>query len=187
MAKDEKMIAEITNGMESIRLPSDDASNGDERMESILLEAAAEGQANVVAKAPPREELVRPFDVVRNAGPAHHPISFPPPIIDRGVRDNVLCYNQRTQRFIKAENVLFRDYSRDGGDADSALQRVERAFWPVPHKEKIKTIMGMSFETKMHVLSDETDAHNYLFVTPFLLDRLRSDLCSAKTMPERTR
>lgn len=145
------MIAEITNGMESIRLPSD--ANGDVRMESVLLEAAAEGQANVVVdtekqtpskcKSPPD---LRPFDVVRDAGPAQNPIPFPPPIIERGVRDNVLCYNQRTQRFIKAENVLFRDYSRDLGDADSALQRVERAFWPVPHKEKIKTIMGTSLK-----------------------------------------
>eukprot|EP00544_Gedaniella_sp_CCMP2646_P008186 CAMPEP_0202493764 /NCGR_PEP_ID=MMETSP1361-20130828/9977_1 /ASSEMBLY_ACC=CAM_ASM_000849 /TAXON_ID=210615 /ORGANISM="Staurosira complex sp., Strain CCMP2646" /LENGTH=451 /DNA_ID=CAMNT_0049124115 /DNA_START=208 /DNA_END=1563 /DNA_ORIENTATION=+ len=134
------MIAEITNGMESIRLPSEDRKN--ERMESVLLEAAAEGQANVVSPQPNEEKGIRPFDVVRSAGPAQHPIPFPPPIIERGVRDNVLCYNQRTQRFIKAENVLFRDYSRDVGDADSALQRVDRAFWPVPHKEKIKTIMG---------------------------------------------
>ena len=137
------MIAEITNGMESIRLPSDETNNV--RMESVLLEAAAEGQANVVLPKP-KEHDIRPFDILRNAGPAQNPIPFPPPVIERGVRDNVLCYNQRTQRFIKAENVLFRDFTSQMGDADSALQRVERAFWPVPHKEKIKTIMGMLLE-----------------------------------------
>lgn len=139
------MIAEITNGMESVKLPSD--SSGDVRMESVQLEAAAEGRANTVvapkvSSLEPKQQE-RPFDVVRAAGPAAHPIAFPPPVIERGVRDNVLCYNQRTQRFIKAENVLFRDYSRDAfGDAESALQRVERAYWPVPHKSPIKTIMG---------------------------------------------
>lgn len=148
MTKEDTMIAEITNGMESVRLPS--VSSDNVRMESVQLEAAAEGMASVVspeaAKLPPpfcNHPDARPLDRVRNAGPAENPIAFPPPDIQRGLRDTVLCYNQRTQRFIKAENVLFRDFSRDfGDDSDSALQRVERAYWPVPHKNKITTIMG---------------------------------------------
>lgn len=148
------MIAEITNGMESVRLPSDNSSDN-VRMESVQLEAAAEGRATVVTpitrtsacskhRSPPPTDPagIRPFDVVKSAGPAQHPIAFPPPKMDRGVRDNVLCYNQRTQRFIKAENVLFRDYSGEFGD--DALAKVERAYWPVPHKKPIKTIMGKS-------------------------------------------
>lgn len=147
---DDAMVAEITNGMESVRLPSDSTS-GDVRMESVQLQAAAEGQANIVTpnqqksdkKQDRANQALRPFDAARAAGPAHHPIDFLPPVIERGVRDNVLCYNQRTQHFIKADNVLFRDYTRDFGDSESALQRVERAYWPVPHKSVIKTIMGM--------------------------------------------
>ena len=140
--EDDTMVAEITTGMQTVSIPSD--SSSDLRMESVHLQAAAEGQASTVTPAKPerREEAeIRPFDVARSAGPAQDPIAFPRPVIERGVRDSVLCYNPRTQRFIKAKDVLFRDYSRDLGD-DSALQRVKQAYWPVPHKEKIRTIMG---------------------------------------------
>jgi serine/threonine protein kinase len=38
---------------------------------------------------------------------------------------------------------LFRDYSREYGETpERALSRVEQAYWPIPFKKKIKTIMG---------------------------------------------
>jgi serine/threonine protein kinase len=41
-----------------------------------------------------------------------------------------------------ATNVLFRDFSVEYGDIDGGLGRVKQAYWPLPYKEKINTIMG---------------------------------------------
>ena len=85
----------------------------------------------------------RPYDMVVEAGPPADPIVFPQPQIARGKRGEVCCYNPRTQAHEMAKNVLFRDYSRDcGGDEDFADARVTEAYWPVPLKKPIKTIMG---------------------------------------------
>ena len=37
---------------------------------------------------------------------------------------------------------LFRDFSRDTGDMDGGLNRVRQAYWPLPNKQRINTIMG---------------------------------------------
>lgn len=148
--EEETVVAEITTGMETVMMEPSESFGDDVRMESVHLLAAAEGQATIVSPAKPQEDTaLRPFDVVRNAGPPQEPLPFPPPVIERGLRDSVLCYNPRTQRFIRADNVLFRDYSRDFGDDDSALQRVEQGYWPIPQKGTIKTIMGF---VQIHVI-----------------------------------
>jgi len=101
----------------------------------------------------------RPFDHVRAAGPPASPPDFPRPIFQRGRRDDVLAYCERTQTHIEARNVLFRDYSRDcGGSPERALSRVRQAYWPIPHKKKIKTIMG--HVEICHVLTRSVDEND---------------------------
>jgi hypothetical protein len=85
----------------------------------------------------------RPLDAVVAAGPAAPPIEFEPPRFERGRRDDVLVYVEHTRSHQVAKNVLFRDYSREHGETpDKALSRVKQAYWPMPYKEKINTIMG---------------------------------------------
>ncbi len=86
---------------------------------------------------------VRPFDLIRRAGPPAAPPDFPRPIFQRGRRDDVLVYDEQSQTHMEANNVLFRDYSRDfGGSHERALSRVRQAYWPIPNKATIATIMG---------------------------------------------
>lgn len=86
---------------------------------------------------------VRPLDRVRAAGPPAPPPDFARPIFQRGRRDDVLVYCEDTQTHMEANNVLFRDYSRDfGGSKEMALSRVQQAYWPIPNKAPISTIMG---------------------------------------------
>jgi len=85
----------------------------------------------------------RPFDRVKAAGPPASPPEFPRPVFQRGLRDDVLVYSEQTQTHMEARNVLFEDYSREfGGSHERALSRVRQAYWPIPKKEKIQTIMG---------------------------------------------
>lgn len=77
----------------------------------------------------------RPYDVVKDAGPAANPIEFPPPTMHVGRRTQVVCYNHVLRSDFRAENVLFRDY-------DGNWDRVQRAYWPLPNKQPISTIMG---------------------------------------------
>ena len=89
------------------------------------------------------QDDARPFDRVRSSGPPASPPDFPGPVFQRGQRDSVLVYCEQTRTYMDAENVLFRDYSRDcGGDHEQALSKVKQAYWPIPQKKKIQTIMG---------------------------------------------
>jgi serine/threonine protein kinase len=137
MTVQDEAIAEVTTAMQAVRIPSD----GEAKMITVELASSAASSLSNSLPPKPQEEVLRPFDVVCKAGPAENPIPFPRPVFDHGRRDNVLCYEQRSQRHLVAKNVLFRDFSREFGD-DRALQRVERAYWTVPHKEPIPTIMG---------------------------------------------
>ena len=88
-------------------------------------------------------EDVRPLDRVRSAGTPASPPDFPRPIFQRGRRDDVLVYCEDTQTHVEANNVLFRDYSRDyGGSHERALSSIRQAYWPIPNKAPIATIMG---------------------------------------------
>ncbi|KAL3945450.1 MAG: hypothetical protein SGBAC_000503 [Bacillariaceae sp.] len=84
----------------------------------------------------------RPLDAVAEAGPPAPPIPFGRPRFERGRRADVVCYAEDTQSHSIAKNVLFRDFSREFGDADGDLGRVIQAYWPVPFKDRITTIMG---------------------------------------------
>jgi serine/threonine protein kinase len=110
------MIADVTLAMEVIQIPD-----------------------NLKTPDPTQR---RPLDDVIEAGPPASPPEFPQPRFERGRRDDVLCYNERTSAHDVARNVLFRDFSREYGDAEGGLSRVQQAYWPLPYKENINTIMG---------------------------------------------
>jgi hypothetical protein len=88
----------------------------------------------------------RPWD---DLGPPSDPLEFPRPQVLRGRRDNVLCYNPLTDEHEVLENVLFRDFGcgRGGGRSSNSSAKdnsnvITKAFWPIPYKAKIQTIMG---------------------------------------------
>jgi hypothetical protein len=89
--------------------------------------------ANSSVRATPRSmggNLSRPFDVIRSNGMPQNPLPFEAPTLSRGRRDTVLVWtNNEHQQF---HDVLFRD----------DLQLLTTAYWTIPHKEPIKTIMG---------------------------------------------
>jgi hypothetical protein len=83
------------------------------------------------------EPRPRPWDAL---GPPSDPLEFPRPQVCRGRRDNVVCYNPVTGEHDVLENVLFRDFAR--GTTGSGAAVLTQAFWPIPYKSKIQTIMG---------------------------------------------
>jgi len=112
------MIEDVTNSMEVIQIPD----------------------SNPLVTPNPNE--YRPLDSIEAAGPPAPPIEFDPPNFERGRRDDVLVYIEQSQSHQQAKNVLFRDFSRDTGDMDGGLNRVRQAYWPLPNKQRINTIMG---------------------------------------------
>jgi len=85
----------------------------------------------------------RPWDRLESSGPPAAPIEFPAPRCQRGLREDVLVYDVHTRKHQLAHGVLFRDFSREYGETpERALSRVQQAYWPIPYKERIKTIMG---------------------------------------------
>jgi serine/threonine protein kinase len=116
------MISDMTSAMEVIQIPDNNP-------------------APTPTLITPDPERHRPLDTVAAAGPPAPPLDFDRARFERGRRDDVLVYIEQTREHNRA-NVLFRDFSREYGDADGALSRVKQAYWPLPHKEKIKTIMG---------------------------------------------
>ncbi|CAB9505022.1 activated protein kinase catalytic subunit alpha-1 [Seminavis robusta] len=130
----ETAMRHLTAKMETVRIPSESDIN------AMVDDTPAQQQQQVSPpKQPPRNPNQRPYDVVAEAGPPADPIVFPQPRILRGRRGEVCCYNPKTQDHEMAKNVLFRDFSREFEDGDA---RVTRAFWPVPFKKPIRTIMG---------------------------------------------
>lgn len=135
-------FAEVTTAMQDVRIVSDGKAKIKAVDQLASSTSSTSSLSNRIAFTSNRQQKVlRPFDQARKAGPAENPIQFPQPVYECGIRAKVLCYDQRSQRHFSAHDVLFRDYSREYGD-DRALQRVQRAYWAVPHKEPIETIMG---------------------------------------------
>ncbi len=120
------------------------------------------------ANTAPHATTRRPYDTL---GPPSDPIEFPRPQLVRGRRDTVLCYNPVTDEHEVLEQVLFRDclvgrsapprlrQNRSSSNATSSSNAssrnnnsdnnindchdaVTRAYWPIPYKAKIQTIMG---------------------------------------------
>lgn len=83
----------------------------------------------------PKESDARPFDYAQSAGPPSNPIEFPPPVIHRGRRVEVCCYIAATGQHERLSNVLISEEPRRAGTQ-------ELAYYPIPHKKPIKTIMG---------------------------------------------
>eukprot|EP00523_Entomoneis_sp_CCMP467_P007490 CAMPEP_0168742230 /NCGR_PEP_ID=MMETSP0724-20121128/12927_1 /TAXON_ID=265536 /ORGANISM="Amphiprora sp., Strain CCMP467" /LENGTH=498 /DNA_ID=CAMNT_0008789769 /DNA_START=173 /DNA_END=1669 /DNA_ORIENTATION=+ len=96
----------------------------------------------------PQTTDVRPWDGWIEAGPPADPIPFDPPIIHRGRRVTVVCYIPATGGHERLPQVLLSDEpptssSRRGGrPANSSSSAEEVAYYPIPHKKPIKTIMG---------------------------------------------
>ena len=91
----------------------------------------------------------RPLDDVIQAGPPADPEKFPVPLYDRGRRARVLVYDPCTGEHHTAHNVLFKDHSTRktsffevDSAKEEALHKVSIAYWKVPDKQPITTIMG---------------------------------------------
>lgn len=123
-------MREVTQGLQDISLPDISLS---------FLESPKSARRPLVTPNPKER---RPLDDVAAHGPAAKPIPFDKPRFERGRRDDVLVYIEQTKKHSVARRVLFRDFSREFGDADGCLSRVKQAYWPLPYKEKINTIMG---------------------------------------------
>uniref|UniRef100_A0A7S2Y450 Protein kinase domain-containing protein n=1 Tax=Entomoneis paludosa TaxID=265537 RepID=A0A7S2Y450_9STRA len=83
----------------------------------------------------PQETDQRPWDYWVAAGAPSNPIDFPQPRIHRGRRVEVVCYIPATGGHERLANVLLSDEPRKAGVR-------ELAYYPIPHKKPIKTIMG---------------------------------------------
>jgi serine/threonine protein kinase len=128
--QEDDVMLDVTSAMEIIQIPDSDSPKDDDGRPG----------SSCLTPDPKRH---RPWDAVAAAGPAANPIPFDKPRFERGRRDDVLVYIQQTSQHNVARNVLFRDFSReDFGDADGGLTRVQQAYWPLPYKENINTIMG---------------------------------------------
>jgi serine/threonine protein kinase len=86
----------------------------------------------------PQEADQRPWD---SLGPPSDPLTFDRPRFDRGRRDQVLCYIPSTQSYERLDRVLFRDEAMSGVRRVGG-RRIESAYYPVPYKKAVNTIMG---------------------------------------------
>jgi hypothetical protein len=85
----------------------------------------------------PRASDTRPFDLL---GTPADPLPFERAAIQKGRRDAVLCYNPQTEQHEILHDVLFRDCNREL--ELNGVDNLTQAYWPIPYKEKVKTIMG---------------------------------------------
>jgi len=135
-------VRQLTEKMETVRV-EDEAMVDADAGASERSQPATQPSSQQQPPSPPRgsnpNNRRRPYDITVEAGPAADPIVFPQPQIHRGRRAEVCCYNPKTQDHEMAKNVLFRDFSREFEDGDA---RVTQAYWPVPYKKPIRTIMG---------------------------------------------
>jgi hypothetical protein len=134
------IMAEVTSAMEDMQMPNQQQQQPSSSSSSSL---HSSGVSRAYPLKSPDAKGPRPLDRVAAAGVPAAPIEFPKPRFERGRRDDVLVYVEHTRSHQVAKNVLFRDYSREYGETpDKALSRVQQAYWPMPYKEKINTIMG---------------------------------------------
>lgn len=89
-----------------------------------------------MSQAQQQRRTHRPWDEL---GAPAAPLDFPRPRFDRGQRGEVCCYIPSTGKHQVLQNVLFRDVSREFPDGDAEVQY---AYYPLPDKAKINTIMG---------------------------------------------
>ncbi|KAG7372465.1 serine/threonine protein kinase [Nitzschia inconspicua] len=146
MAEQDAMMEEVTSAMGDMQMPEPGGTEGRPNNAQVSPRRHHVLTGNGSASSPLRSieaKPSRPLDAVIAAGPAAPPIEFPSPKFERGRRDHVLVYVEHTRTHQVAKNVLFRDYSREYGETpEKALSRVKQAYWPMPYKERINTIMG---------------------------------------------
>jgi serine/threonine protein kinase len=102
-------------------------------MATAAMPPASSASSPSAAAAAAHASQSRPLDQL---GPPSEPIAFPRPQLLRGRRGTVLCYNSTTKEHEVLNNVLFRDFGRNAGGT------VRHAYWKIPYKEPIQTIMG---------------------------------------------
>ena len=125
---------EITQRMEGIH-HYDNGTSDQHQGGGVASEASLSSSPTTRPLTTPSTSDQRPFDIARAAGPPSNPIDFPPPIIHRGRRVEVCCYIPSTGQHERLPNVLISDEPRRAGAR-------EMAYYPIPHKKPIKTIMG---------------------------------------------
>lgn len=129
-AKEDVIMGDLAAAMEVVKLP-DDMDVATREFMSTLPNLS--------------QQPTRPLD---NLAPdPADPVSFEQPRYFYGKRADVLCYNPDTGSHEVVKDVFFRDYSRlgmnnNGADQDAADARIQVAYWKVPYKQPIKTIMG---------------------------------------------
>jgi hypothetical protein len=121
-------------------------------------DAAATGADTTTTLFDPSQQLRRPWDNVVAAGPpAEHPPPFDRPHYSRGRRVTVVAYIPATEGHEQLHNCLMRDFEREGsvaspgssssghasnGSCHRPPQQQLLAYYPIPHKRPIETIMG---------------------------------------------
>eukprot|EP00545_Synedropsis_sp_CCMP1620_P007099 CAMPEP_0119006938 /NCGR_PEP_ID=MMETSP1176-20130426/2645_1 /TAXON_ID=265551 /ORGANISM="Synedropsis recta cf, Strain CCMP1620" /LENGTH=430 /DNA_ID=CAMNT_0006958975 /DNA_START=96 /DNA_END=1388 /DNA_ORIENTATION=+ len=121
------LIAQMTAEMDSVRILPDSHMTGTTPVST----------AKKVAQQPPvpqqqkqqQQQQRRPFDTIKANGAPRNPLDFGKPKVERGRRDTVLVWTKKEHQ--QCHDVLFRE----GGSLNIA-------YWSIPHKEPIKTIMG---------------------------------------------
>lgn len=136
---DDYIMLDVTQGIQDITLPDATAPTINNM---AISPKQHHTKRHTKALVTPDPKQHRPLDDVAAAGPPGKPIPFDKPRFERGRRDDVLVYVEHTKQHNVARNVLFRDFSREFGDADGGLSRIKQAYWRLPYKEKINTIMG---------------------------------------------
>lgn len=132
MVNRDSMMEEVTSAMGDMQMPAQTQLSG-------VVSSSSKGSPLRLVDS----NHARPLDAVIAAGPAAPPVDFPKPKFERGRRDDVLVYVEHNGSHQMAKNVLFRDYSREHSETpEKALSRVKQAYWPMPYKEQINTIMG---------------------------------------------
>jgi serine/threonine protein kinase len=126
----------MTDQLES---PSTSTSRIESGMEGMRVDPSIFDQATESLASHTDRPQRRPFDDLRDAGPPADPPSFPQHRMQRGRRADVCVSNPETIDVGRAKNVLF---CVGDGAGEEAIYNVSRAYWPVPAKKTMKTIMG---------------------------------------------
>ncbi|KAL7556375.1 hypothetical protein ACA910_000010 [Epithemia clementina (nom. ined.)] len=131
---------EITQRMEGILHYESENGTGTSQLTNNgpIGVSAVDGQPTPSAVRPlvtPMSSDQRPWDLAMAAGQPANPVDFPPPVIHRGRRVEVVCYIPAIGQHERLRNVLISDEPRRAGVR-------EMAYYPIPHKKPIKTIMG---------------------------------------------
>lgn len=116
------LVDQMTAEMDSVRILPDSDMAGT---------TPVTVQKKEVVRQSPAEQpkAQRPFDIIESHGAPQNPLPFGKPKVERGRRDTVLVWTNESHQ--QCHDVLFREG-----------RSLNIAYWSIPHKEPIKTIMG---------------------------------------------